>query len=110
LQPFPQTPFRGQIMSMIANLYPDTYHLIARRDSGIKSVRDLAGKQVGLPSLTSSEYRSFWYIIDQYTIQPERFTARTYQHERRHRCVAQPRSGRDVRHARARQPPPQMAR
>jgi TRAP transporter TAXI family solute receptor len=66
-------------LSMIANLYPDTYHLIARRDSGIKSVRDLAGKQVGLPSLTSSEYRSFWYIIDQYTIQPERFTARPYQ-------------------------------
>jgi TRAP transporter TAXI family solute receptor len=68
-------------MAMIANLYPDTYHLIARRDSGIKNVRDLAGKRVGLPPLTSSQYRSFWYIIDQYTIQPERFTARTYQHD-----------------------------
>ena len=54
---------------MIANLYPDTYHLIARRDAGIKSVRDLVVKRVGLPAITSSEYRSFWYIIDQYTVQ-----------------------------------------
>ena len=68
-------------LSMIANLYPDTYHLIARRDSGIGSVRDLAGKRVGLPPITSSEYRSFWYIIDQYTVQPERFTARSYEQD-----------------------------
>lgn len=68
-------------LAMVANLYPDTYHLIARRDAGIASVRDLAGKRVGLPAITSSEYRSFWYIIDQYTVQPERFTARPYDQD-----------------------------
>jgi TRAP transporter TAXI family solute receptor len=68
-------------LAMIANLYPDTYHLIARRDAGIKSVRDLVAKRVGLPAITSSEYRSFWYIIDQYTVQPERFTARPYDQD-----------------------------
>ena len=68
-------------LAMVANLYPDTYHLIARRDAGINSVRDLIGKRVGLPPITSSEYRSFWYIIDQYTVQPERFTARAYDQD-----------------------------
>ncbi len=68
-------------LAMVANLYPDTYHLIARRDAGIRSVRDLVGKRVGLPAITSSEYRSFWYIIDQYTVQPERFTARAFDQD-----------------------------
>ena len=65
-------------LSMVANLYPDTYHLIARRDANIRSVHDLTGKTIGLPPLTSSEYRSFWYIIDQYNVQPERFRTRVY--------------------------------
>jgi TRAP transporter TAXI family solute receptor len=61
-------------LSMAAVLYPDTYHLVVRRDASIKSVPDLVGKRIGLPSINSSQYRSFWYIIDQYTVQPERFT------------------------------------
>lgn len=44
-------------------------------------MRDLVGKRVDLPPITSSEYRSFWYIIDQYTVLPERFTARPYDQD-----------------------------
>ena len=68
-------------LSMVANLYPDTYHLIARRDANIRSVHDLTGKTVGLPPIASSEYRSFWYIIDQYNVQPERFRTRVYEND-----------------------------
>ena len=32
----------------IAGLYPESIHLVARRDTGIESVRDLAGKRVSL--------------------------------------------------------------
>ncbi|HET6521711.1 MAG TPA: TAXI family TRAP transporter solute-binding subunit, partial [Geminicoccaceae bacterium] len=32
----------------IAGLYPESIHLVARRDAGIESVRDLAGKRVSL--------------------------------------------------------------
>lgn len=32
----------------IASLYPESIHLVSRRDAGIKSVRDLAGKRVSL--------------------------------------------------------------
>jgi TRAP transporter TAXI family solute receptor len=32
----------------IANLYPESFHLVARKDAGIKSVPDLRGKRVSL--------------------------------------------------------------
>ena len=32
----------------IANLYPESIHIVARRDAGIATVRDLAGKRVSL--------------------------------------------------------------
>jgi len=32
----------------IANLYPESFHLVARKDSGIKTVRDLKGKRASL--------------------------------------------------------------
>lgn len=35
-------------LRVIANLYPETIHLLAHRDSGIEDVRDLAGKRVSL--------------------------------------------------------------
>jgi TRAP transporter TAXI family solute receptor len=41
---------KGQVENLraIANLYPESIHLVARKDSGIKSVRDLKGKRVSL--------------------------------------------------------------
>lgn len=41
---------KGKIESLrtIATLYPETIHLVARKDSGIKSVKDLKGKRVSL--------------------------------------------------------------
>lgn len=35
-------------LRLIANLYPESIHLVARADSGISSVSDLAGKRVSL--------------------------------------------------------------
>jgi hypothetical protein len=35
-------------LRLIATLYPETIHLVARKDSGIKSVADLKGKRVSL--------------------------------------------------------------
>ena len=41
---------RGKVASLraIANLYPESIHLVARKGAGIKSVRDLKGKRVSL--------------------------------------------------------------
>ena len=36
------------VLRAIASLYPQSFHLVARKDAGIKSVRDLKGKRVSL--------------------------------------------------------------
>lgn len=39
---------RAEELRAIANLYPESIHVVARKDSGIKTVRDLEGKRVSL--------------------------------------------------------------
>lgn len=39
-------PFRN--LRAIANLYPESIHVVTRKDSGIRSIRDLVGKRVSL--------------------------------------------------------------
>ncbi|MDH3634811.1 MAG: TAXI family TRAP transporter solute-binding subunit [Gammaproteobacteria bacterium] len=41
-----EKPFR--MLRAIANLYPESIHVVTRKDSGIRSIRDLAGKRVSL--------------------------------------------------------------
>jgi len=36
------------VLRAIANLYPETFHLVARKGAGIKTIKDLAGKRVSL--------------------------------------------------------------
>ncbi len=58
--------------SLVANLFPDTYHVLVRSDSGIRSVHDLEGRRIAVPSYTTAAYRSFWFMIGQYGLNPER--------------------------------------
>ncbi len=51
---------------LVANLYPDAYHLIVRRDSQIESVPDLRGKTIALPSKGSAQNTSFWFLAGHY--------------------------------------------
>jgi TRAP transporter TAXI family solute receptor len=36
------------LLRAIANLYPESFHLVARKGSGIKSIKDLKGKRISL--------------------------------------------------------------
>ena len=36
------------VLRAVANLYPETFHLVARKGAGIKTIKDLAGKRVSL--------------------------------------------------------------
>lgn len=40
-------------LRVLANLYPETIHLVVRRDSGIGDIRDLAGKRVSIDRVGS---------------------------------------------------------
>jgi TRAP transporter TAXI family solute receptor len=50
----------------IANLYPESIHLVARQGAGIKSVKDLAGKRVSLDEPGSGTLVDSRIILDAY--------------------------------------------
>jgi len=52
----------------IANLYPESIHLVARKDAGITSVADLAGKRVSLDEPGSGTLVDARIILDAYGI------------------------------------------
>ncbi len=55
----------------IANLYPETIHLVASAESGIKSVADLAGKRVSLDEPGSGTLVDARIILEAYGLSEE---------------------------------------
>jgi len=55
-------------VKMIADLFPDYFQLITRRDTGIFSPNDLIGKKVAIANFGTDEFRSFWIIGDHYDL------------------------------------------
>ncbi|MHC5655369.1 TAXI family TRAP transporter solute-binding subunit [Stappia sp. ICDLI1TA098] len=59
----------------IANLYPETIHLVASADSGIKSVADLAGKRVSLDEPGSGTLVDARLILEAYGLSEDKVEA-----------------------------------
>jgi TRAP transporter TAXI family solute receptor len=55
-----------ETLRTIANLYPESIHLVARADAGIQSVEDLAGKRVSLDEPGSGTLVDARIILDAY--------------------------------------------
>lgn len=53
-------------LRLLANLYPESIHLVARKDSGIKTVADLKGKRVSLDSQGSGTLEDARLILKAY--------------------------------------------
>jgi len=51
---------------LVATLFPDVFQLVVRKDSGILKISDLRGKSIALPSTSSGQYKSFWFLMDHY--------------------------------------------
>lgn len=58
----------GHNARLVADLYPDTFQIVVRRDSGIDSFGDLVGKRVAVPLEGSGEYESFWLLAEHYEL------------------------------------------
>jgi len=61
----------GRKARLVAELYPDTFQIVVRRDSGIDAIGDLVGKRIALPPERSGEYESFWFLAKHYALTPE---------------------------------------
>jgi TRAP transporter TAXI family solute receptor len=59
----------------IANLYPESIHLVARKGAGISSVEDLAGKRVSLDEPGSGTLVDARIILDAYGLSEDDFQA-----------------------------------
>lgn len=58
-------------LRLIANLYPESIHLVARADAGIKSVEDLKGKRVSLDEPGSGTLVDAKIILEGYGLTEE---------------------------------------
>jgi TRAP transporter TAXI family solute receptor len=58
----------GRKARLVAELYPDTFQIVVRPDSGIDSIGDLAGKRIALPPERSGEFESFWFLAKHYAL------------------------------------------
>jgi len=52
----------------IANLYPESLHVVARKDSGIRTIRDLVGKRVSIDEPGSGTLIDAELILDEFGI------------------------------------------
>ncbi len=59
----------------IALLFPEVFHLIARRPSQIQSMSDLRGKRIALMPQGSGSYRLFWPLSQHYGLTETDFVA-----------------------------------
>jgi len=65
--PFSKGPPIRELRS-IANLYPESIHIVVRKDSGIKQVRDLVGKRVSLDEPGSGTLIDAELVLKEYGI------------------------------------------
>ncbi|MEA5509121.1 TAXI family TRAP transporter solute-binding subunit [Crocosphaera sp. UHCC 0190] len=56
----------------VSFLFPEMFHLIARKDSGIKEIKDLEGKGIALMPQGSGSYTMFWVLSEHYQLDKTR--------------------------------------
>lgn len=53
---------------LVANLFQDYFQIIARSQSNIRNINDLANMRIAIPPFGTDEFRSFWVIGDHYDL------------------------------------------
>lgn len=60
----------GENVRLVARLFPDYFYLIARADSGVRRVEDLAHARIVTPDFGAEAYMAFWQVADHYDLPP----------------------------------------
>ncbi|MEO0805665.1 MAG: TAXI family TRAP transporter solute-binding subunit [Cyanobacteria bacterium J06643_4] len=68
------TPVQSNVRA-VTQLYPEMFHLIAREDANINTLRDLQGKQIALMPPGSGSYDLFWPLAEHYGLSAQDFDA-----------------------------------
>jgi len=61
------TPVASNVR-LIADLFPDYFQILTRRDKPVFKVKNLIGKRVAIPRFGTDEFRSFWIVADHYDL------------------------------------------
>ncbi len=61
------TPVASDVR-LIADLFPDYFQILTRRDKPVFKVKNLIGKRVAIPRFGTDEFRSFWILGDHYDL------------------------------------------
>lgn len=67
----------GNAARLVAGLYPDTFQIVVRGDSGIQTISDLQGKRIALPPEQSGEFEAFWFLANYFALTHESLAALT---------------------------------
>ena len=73
---------RHDNLRVIANLYPESVHLVARKESGIRTVQDLKGKRVSLDRRDSGTYADALLVLKAFGLREVDFVA-VYEEQNR---------------------------
>lgn len=69
-------------VNLVADLFPDYFLLITRRDSDLMEISDLRNRRIAIPEDGSAGSLSFWSVIDHYKVPPESFASFSMQREK----------------------------
>jgi TRAP transporter TAXI family solute receptor len=82
------TPTQPSVRA-VAYLFPEVFHLMARDDSGIRTVHDLRGKRVAIMPKGSGSYPLFWALGQHYGLTEADFTPITVPPEQAYEALRQ---------------------
>ncbi|MEL7314177.1 MAG: TAXI family TRAP transporter solute-binding subunit [Cyanobacteria bacterium J06559_3] len=71
----------------VARLFPEMFHLMARKEANIQTVADLRDKRVALMPEGSGSHALFWPLSEHYGLQPEDFSSRSLAPDEAHQAL-----------------------
>ena len=80
------TPVKRPVRA-VARLFPEMFHLMARKDANIQTIADLRNKRVALMPEGSGSYSLFWPLSEHYGLQAEDFSPRPLPPQAAHQAL-----------------------